>query len=415
VSPGGSDPARCMPLLRRVRSSCVSIVAAAVLDNPHLRAVLDACGEQSTGMHAARNASHFRNMASRYLPPAAASSDPCPMPPPAAAAPVGRVVEFPSVLPAGDDARAGTVSFSLRARLEQLVLGREDRIGYRDKCALASLVRIARRAAINASLRISDVVIALEDTKRLHSLEMGDISCSVCLEEGLEIEDPLVLNPGGCEHICCRACAARIAVGASIVGMKCPVCRSVVDRFAALSYSSTRRQGDREAEGGQRPKRARSGTASAQEAEEILRSLPPDVRATRRALDALRAEGVRGTIAVLFESPVLVSDIRASLRAGAEAFEEVDQPGAGHGATVLLVRACGGAALRVELCGAIVFALPSPACYSRVQHHLRRFEGPVITCVAGGSIVERVLADALASGGGGLRRSDLCRAYLSRS
>jgi hypothetical protein len=57
----------------------------------------------------------------------------------------------------------------------------------------------------------------------------------VCLEEGEELVRPMLINPGGCEHVCCEVCLRDLRRMRGPISDLCPVCRSKIASVARLA------------------------------------------------------------------------------------------------------------------------------------------------------------------------------------
>ena len=87
---------------------------------------------------------------------------------------------------------------------------------------LMDRVRFARKPGQHAVQKTE-----WKDTLRVK--EPSDVACAICLEEGEQVHHPMLINPGGCEHVCCASCLES----ARRRSHRCPVCRSTI---ASTSY-----------------------------------------------------------------------------------------------------------------------------------------------------------------------------------
>jgi hypothetical protein len=78
-------------------------------------------------------------------------------------------------------------------------------------------------AAVEAGRHAS---IRLDQTASLQHRGPGALECPVCLEEGAGMIRPVLINPQGCDHVCCEPCLGSMT--------ECPMCRSKIVRKLSL-------------------------------------------------------------------------------------------------------------------------------------------------------------------------------------
>jgi hypothetical protein len=94
-------------------------------------------------------------------------------------------------------------------------------------CGDATRARVLRRPGESGVARVG-----LGDTLRMQA--SGDVVCAVCLEDGEAVVRPMLINPGGCEHVCCEACLRDLRRMRGPMSSHCPVCRSEIASVAEL-------------------------------------------------------------------------------------------------------------------------------------------------------------------------------------
>jgi hypothetical protein len=186
-----------------------------------------------------------------------------------------------------DGTRLASVLSVLRDRLSALLRScpAGGPLSKKNRADLVRIVRMSRMAFQNKSFDVRAAIVFLENTVHLKARGDDAISCPVCFEDSEALTSPILLfNPGGCEHVCCRACADGISRGGPIVGISCPVCRGVVRKIAELRKL---------------PKRGRDA-AAATAAEEERDPLPSETECIQSIVESEYKTGVRH--AILFYS-----------------------------------------------------------------------------------------------------------------